>query len=189
MPELRPAPAPPPAELRRLLRDALGALVPGWHPLAEDVLGEEERIDWVGRDRHGRAVAVLVGRADGDLALVARGLAQLAWVAARTADWAQLAPDAGLRPEAGASVWLLAPRFGAAAQAAVRAAGAPLRLAQLRFVANGAGTGLWLEPLGDGATDPADASGFRTGLGPEDLDLTPEERAEFADLPENGRRG
>ncbi len=182
MAEVRIAGTPPPDERRRALRDALGALVPGWRPLAENVLGADTRIDWVGRDGEGRCVIALVGRPGGDLELVAEGLAQRAWVAARVADWAQLAPDSGLRPGAEVMVVLLASQFRPAAIAAARAAGAPgLRLAALRFVENGSGVAPLIEAIGDGA-DPADgagAAGFRSGLSAADLDLTPEERAEF----------
>jgi hypothetical protein len=179
--ELRLTSTPPPDDRRRLLRDAFGVLVPGWRPLAENVLGADARIDWVGRDGEGRCVIALIGRAGEDLALVAQGLAQRAWVAARVADWAQLAPDAGLRPGAEVSAVLLAPEFRPAAVAAARAAGGPaLRLAALRFVENGSGVALLLEPIaGFGDAERAGATGFRSGLSAADLDLTPEERAEF----------
>ena len=174
---------PPPEERRRALRGALGALVPGWHPLAENVLGADARIDWVGRDGDGRCVIVLVGSAGGDLALVAEGLAQRAWVAARLPDWAQLAPDAGLRPSGEVAVVLLAPTFRPAAIEAARAAGgATFALATLRFVENGSAASPLLERIGEPG-DPSDAepatAGFRSGLSAADLDLTPEERAEF----------
>jgi hypothetical protein len=183
--ELRFASPPPPDERRRALRDALGALIPGWRPLAENVLGADARIDWVGRDGEGRCVIVLVGRAGDDLALVAEGHAQRAWVAARVSDWAQLAPAAGLQPGAEVTALLLAPAFRPAAIAAAQAsAGAGLVLAALRFVQNGSGVAPLLEPIGGGdpaEVDRASAAGFRSGLSAADLDLTPEERAEFED--------
>jgi hypothetical protein len=181
--DLRFASSPPPDERRRALRDALAALIPGWRPLAENVLGADARIDWVGRDRDGRCVIALVGRAGDDLALVAEGLAQRAWVAARVPDWAQLAPDAGFLPGAEVTAVLLAPQFRPAAIAAARAAAGPaLRLAALRFVENGNGIAPLLEPVGSGdpaESDLAGAAGFRSGLSAADLDLTAEERAEF----------
>ncbi len=186
MAELRITATPPPEARRRALRDALGALIPGWRPLAENVLGADARIDWVGRDGEGRCVLALVGRAGDDLALVAQGLAQRAWVAERVADWAQLAPVSGLRPGAEVVVVLLAPQFRPAAIAAARAAGGPpLRLAALRFIENGAGVAPLLEAIGE-TGEPAEAegaaaAGFRSGLSAADLDLTPEERAEFED--------
>ena len=184
MADLRFTATPPPEQRRRALRDALGALVPGWRPLAENVLGADARIDWVGRDGEGRCVLALVGRAGDDLALVAQGLAQREWVSERLADWAQLAPEAGLRPAAGVAVVLLAPQFRPAAIAAARAAsGAPLRLAALRFIENGTGVSPLIEPIGaagDSAVlDAPGSPGFRSGLSATELDLTPEERAEF----------
>lgn len=182
--ELRFAEAPPPDERRRALRDALGSLVAGWRPLARDVLGVESRIDWVGRDGEGRCVIVLIAEAGEDLGLLAQGLAQREWVAARLADWAQLAPEAGLRPDAGVCVLLLAPGFSLATRAAVRSVGdSGLRLVQLRFVENGSGTAPLLEPVDAESAGEVrrslDAAGFRSGLSAADLDLTPEERAEF----------
>jgi hypothetical protein len=181
--DLRFTSSPPPDERRRALRDALGALIPGWRPLAENVLGADARIDWVGSDRDGRCVIALVGRAGDDLALVAEGLAQRAWVSARVPDWAQLAPGAGFLPGAEVTVVLLAPQFRPAAIAAARAAAsAALRLTALRFVENGSGIVPLLEPIGSGDAADADlagAAGFRSGLSAADLDLTPEERAEF----------
>ena len=180
--ELRLADSPPADQRRRALRDALGRLIPGWRPLAENVLGADARIDWVGRDGEGRCAIALVGRAGEDLELVASGLAQRAWVAERVADWAQLAPEAGFRSAAGVAVVLLAPQFRPAAIAAARAAsGPPLRLATLRFIENGAGVSPLLELVGADPTDPTSAatSGFRSGLSAAELDLTPEERAEF----------
>jgi hypothetical protein len=140
----------------------------------------------VGRDGEGRCVIALIGRAGGDLALVAEGLAQRAWVAARVADWAQLAPEAGLRPGAEVGVVLLAQGFRPAAIAAARAAaGPPLQLAALRFVENGSGVVPLLEAVGDarerGEATGGGSAGFRSGLSAADLDLTPEERAEFED--------
>lgn len=182
--EVRFTEAPPPDERRRALRDSLGTLVAGWRPLARDVLGVESRIDWVGRDGEGRCVIVLIAEAGEDLGLLAHGLAQREWVSARLADWAQLAPEAGLRPDAGVGVLLVAPSFSLATRAAVRSVGdSGMRLAQLRFVENGAGTAPLLELVdaeSSGAIrHPLDAAGFRSGLSAADLDLTPEERAEF----------
>jgi hypothetical protein len=185
--ELRLADSPPPDQRRRALRDALGSLVPGWRPLAENVLGADARIDWVGRDGQGRCTIALVGHAGGDLSLVAEGLAQRAWVAARVGDWAQLAPDAGLQVAGEVVAVLLAPQFRPAAVAAARAGGgAGLRLATLRFVENGTGIATLIEaideagPHREGGAREA-AAGFRSGLSAAELDLTPEERAEFED--------
>ena len=186
--ELRLADAPPADQRRRALRDALGRLIPGWRPLAENVLGADARIDWVGRDGQGRCTIALVGQAGADLALVAEGLAQRDWVTARVADWAQLAPDAGLRVDGEVMAVLLAPQFRPAAMAAARAGGNTLRLATLRFVENGTGVAILLEAIDEAGPqreastrESAAAAGFRSGLSAAELDLTPEERAEFED--------
>jgi hypothetical protein len=171
---------PPPEARRGALRTALASIVPGWQPLAEDVLGADARIDWVGCDGEGRCVIALIGRAGDDLVLVAQGLAHRDWVAARLRDWAQLAPGSGLRAGAEVVAVLLAPSFGPAARAAARAAGPSLRLASLRFVANGSGIAPLVEPIADPReTASPGRGGFRSGLSAADLDLTPEERAEF----------
>ncbi len=187
MSDLRLTTPPAPEERRRVLRDALGSIVVGWHPLAENVLGADARIDWVGRDGQGRCVIVMVGRGGDDLALVARGLAQRDWVAARIPDWIQLAPHAGMRPDAEVRVVLLAPHFQPAALAAARAVGpGTLRLGLLRFVENGVGVGALIEalsPTGQAESPAREGGGFRSGLSPADLDLTAEERAEF-DVPD-----
>lgn len=191
MSELQLAPAPSPDEQRRALCAALDAVVPGWRPLAEGILGADEHIDWVGTDGRGRGVVALLAEGGDDLALVARGLAQREWVAARLADWAQLAPDAGLRPEAGVLLVLVAPHFRPAALAASRALGeSDVVCATLRFVRNGSALSPLLDPVRDPgaparpASAAATAAAFRTGLSDADLDLTPEERAEFEEIPD-----
>lgn len=189
MSELHLAPAPSPDEQRRALRDALAAVVPGWRPLAAGLLGADERIDWVGTDGRGRGVVALLADDGDDLALVARGLAQRDWVGARLGDWAQLAPEAGLRPGAGVALVLVAASFRPAALAAVRALGeSDVVCARLRFVRNGSALSALLEPVRDGtprarpAPTPGPPAAFRTGLSDADLDLTPEERAELEDF-------
>jgi len=187
LPELQLAPAPSPDAQRHALRAALDAVVPGWQPLAEGILGADERIDWVGTDARGRGVVALLAADGDDLALVARGLAQREWVAARLGDWAQLAPGAGLRPDAGVVLVLVAASFRPAALAAVRALGdGDVVCATLRFVRNGSALSALLDPVRDSrpARPPPAAAVFRTGLSDADLDLTPEERAEFEEVPD-----
>jgi hypothetical protein len=154
--------------------------------LAEDVLGAEAPIDFVAIDPSGRVVLLLVGDEGDDLELVARGLAQRAWVEPRLRDWLQLAPSLGIRPEAGVRVVLLSPSFRAETLAAARALGpeAPV-LAHYRCVRNSAGVEALVELLtphpdapAAGSTPPQ-PSGFRTGLTDRDLGLTPEEQREF----------
>jgi hypothetical protein len=79
-------------------------------------------------------------------------------------------------------VVLLASSFRPAAiEAARAAAGSAFELATLRFVENGTGASPLLERIGEPGEPPdvPAAAGFRSGLSAADLDLTPEERAEF----------
>jgi hypothetical protein len=186
LPEIAFTPLPPRADLLRLLRGRLHELVPGLRILAEGLLGADARIDFVGVETSGRVVLVMVGGEADDLALVARALAQRAWVEARLRDWVQLAPGLGLRPEAGVRVWLLAPRFQGESLAAARAAGS-IALAVYRCVRNGGSPAdVLLEAVGEAGEDAAPATPavrapaqFRSGLDEADLGLTAEERREF----------
>ena len=184
MPELELAPAPPPDACRRLVAQALTRWVPGWTLLAEDLLGADARIDLLGCDATGRATIALLGlEPRSDLALVASGLAQRDWLAARLPGLAQLAAGAGLDPEAGTRVLLLAPEFRPTALAAAGAA-TDLEPLRLRFVrVDGGEIAALLEPgeggLAVSAPRPNGAAGFRSGLSAEDLDLTLEEIAEL----------
>lgn len=186
MPELALTTLPPRADLLRQLRPRLDELTPGLRIVAESLLGAEARIDFVGVEASGRVVLVIVGTDEEDLALVARALAQRAWVEARLRDWLQLAPSLGARAEAGVKVWLLAPRFRGESLAAARAAGG-IALASYRCVrsASGASDAL-LEAFADAAEADARAPGlprapaqFRTGLNDAELGLTAAERREF----------
>lgn len=197
MPDLTPAAPPPRPELLRELRLQLPAVAPGLRVVAHDLLGAQTAIDLVCVDPQGRAVLALIGEPARDLELVARGLAQRAWVARRLRDWLQLAPDLGIRPEAGVRVLLLAPEFGPEARTAVAALGADApELWGLRCLRNGSGVAVVLEP--PDATPPSPAASdrssgepsppkspaapqpvFRTGLTEADLGVSPAERREF----------
>ena len=187
MPDLRLCSPPPRDDLLRQLRLRLAELGPGLRLLAEGVLGAESRIDFVACEPDGQVVLVLVGDDGDDLALLARGLAQKAWAEARLRDWLQLAPELGIRPEAGVRLWLLCPGFDPQTRTAALAlgAGGP-QLAIYRCVRDGASIETLLEPLRQPEAGPlrperaAPATdGFRTGLREADLGLTPEERREF----------
>jgi hypothetical protein len=206
MAELSLAPAPERGQLLGQLGARLGDLDPSLRVVARDLLAAETSIDFVAVDSGGRVVLVLVGEPRGDLALVARGLAQRAWVEPRLGDWLQLAPNLGIRPEAGVRVVLLSADYGPDSRAAAGAAGATaLELATYRCVRNGAWAGALVEWLGTqpeatlrptalpipspspprsepaaspGAASPPSAV-FRTGLSEEDLGLSTTERADF----------
>ena len=190
MPELWLSPAPPRRELVRELRARAGELWPALRVIAEEVLGADASIDWVALEPGGRAVVVLVGEAGQDLELVARALAQRAWLEPRIRDWLQLAPRIGLRPEAGVRALLICPVFRGEALAAARSLGPEvLSLASYRCIRDGSGVSVLLESVGlaPGASDVAEApppapEPFRTGLTDLDLGLTPEERREFEQL-------
>lgn len=185
----------PPA--REALLDALAAELPAWvpgfRPLARDLLAEESRIDCFGVDGRGAGVLVCVADADGAVARIGRLLAQRRWLEPRLADWLKLAPELGVRPDLPILGVLACPGFGAEARAAAAALDAPwLRLLRYRGVRNGAGVGLLLEPLEGAASPPAGEpapraapepsaapSPFRTGLRDSDLELSDAERAEF----------
>ena len=190
MAELALCDAPHRRELLRLLRASAAGLWPAQRVIAEDVLGAEAKIDWVALEPGGRACIVLVGEQGEDLELVARALAQRAWLGPRLRDWLQLAPRIGLRPEAGVRVLLFCPAFRSEALAAAGALGPDvLSLASYRCVRDAAGVSVLVEPIrsASGATEAIEAQPqppepFRTGLSDLDLGLTPDERREFERL-------
>ena len=102
MPDLTITRAPHRKELLRQLRPRIHAAAPELRLIARDLLGAGAPIDFVAVDPSGGVTLLLVGEAGEDLELVARGLAQHAWVTPRVRDWLQLAPELGARPEAGA---------------------------------------------------------------------------------------
>ena len=183
MSELRWTPPPPPDRLRSALRAALGRRGRPLRVLAEGIEGLSGSVDWVTADPAGRVVAVLLTlEEDRALELVARGLAERDALAARLAEWRQLAPELGLRADAGVDVLLLAPEFSPAARAAAAALGDAVELARVRFAAVGAAPAqALLESLAEQPGEPAVAtprprlSIFRSGL--RDADLFPDSRS------------
>jgi hypothetical protein len=178
------------AERRRALRRALASHWPELRVVAEDVLGAESRIDLVAVGPAGEVLLLLAGEPEHDLELVARGLAQRAWVEAHLPDWLKLAPDLGARPEAGVAVLLLCDHFGAEALAAARALGpGRIAIAACHWVADGSELRAWLAPIELEATGAPAAPAapvappappvFRTGLRDEDLGLSDEEQSAF----------
>jgi len=177
------------------IRSRLGHAVPGSRLIAEGLRGADSTIDFVAVDPTGAVVLVLVGGHGDDLELIGRGLAQRAWVGTRLGDWAQLAPNLGLRPDAAVRVLLLCPAYRAESRAAIDSLGRSVLAAGLyRCVQDGTRIETLIEHLGivdDEATAPAAvqrtsrpapvraAAPFRTGLTDEDLGLTPDEKREF----------
>jgi hypothetical protein len=194
VPERTPAPA---ADLRRLaLRRALEARAEKLRVVAENLLGAETRIDLLCVGAEGETLLVLLGEPGCDLELVARGLAQRAWVEARLPDWLQLAPQLGARPAAGVAALLLCPSFGPEAQAAARCVAADqLDLATCHFASEGAELRAFITPLAGKATRPGAAlrgepvSPFRTGLSDADLGVSPEERSALEHPPRDRQVG
>jgi hypothetical protein len=191
LPELRACEPPARESLLHALAADLHPWVPGFRPLARDLLAEESRIDLFGVDERGAAVLVCLGEADPAVALVGRLLAQRRWLESRLSDWLKLAPGLGVRPDLPILGVLACPGFGPEARAAAEALDASwLRLVRYRAVRNGAGVGLLLEALeGAAASAPPDPpptqprepapARFRTGLSDGDLELSDAERAEF----------
>ena len=133
-------------ELLRLVRSRLHHVVPQGRLVAEGILGAEARVDFVAVESSGRVVLVLVGAEGDDLALIGRAVAQRGWVGELLADWHQLAPDLGIRPEAGVGVCVLAPVFSEESRAAARALGDDaVRLIRFHGVRNGAGIDVLVE--------------------------------------------
>ncbi len=194
MPDLSFITPPPRPELLRELRHTLLDAQPELRIVAQGLLGAQTPIDFVGIEASGRLVLVLVADDDRDLELLARGLAQRAWVEPRVSDWLQLAPDLGVRPRAGIRLLLLAPRFRPETADAAQALASEAReLWGYRRLRHGSGIAVLIEPP---ATAPPPArpgnetrpptvqaagrsGGFRTGLSEADLGLTPAERREF----------
>jgi hypothetical protein len=166
-----PPPERRPQRDRLALRGALLRLTPPLETLAEDVLGVVSRIDLVTRDPDGAVTVVLVAAAGADLARLAEGIAQRAWLAPRLDDWNQIAPHLALQADRGVGLLLVAPRFDDRTRVAVEALGGrDVRLAELlprgdldvelRLVPAAEPTGA---PRPDGPTPRLDG-GFRTGL-------------------------
>ena len=189
----------PGVELRRQIRAHLGKLDPPLQVLAEDLLAEGGRIDFVCEAADGGIVLILVaGESDGESesgeALLTQGLAHIAWVRPRLADWIQLAPGLGIQPDAPVRLQLFAPSFssqmlGAALLLTEELGPETLQLAEYRSLA-GAGRHVLSVRRADGRAAAGTPSGhsstralprtpFRCGLTEADLGLTPAELAEF----------
>jgi hypothetical protein len=168
------------AALRRELRSRLGQLGVSLQILAEGLLGEDDRsIDWIALEPSGRVWIVLLDPDGDDEGLLARGLAQRAWVAARLGDWTQLAPGLAARADVRPRVLLLAPSFTRSVRVAAREADAEgIRLARYRWRMGPRGAEFQLEALElpaatpdvEPATPRRVASVFRSKLRDDDFE-------------------
>ncbi|HXV37185.1 MAG TPA: hypothetical protein VEC18_08550 [Myxococcota bacterium] len=187
MADLKLAEPPRRAQLIEQIRVRIGEVVPAFQLIAENVLGADASIDLVGVEPTGRAVLVLVGAEGDDLELIARAVAQRAWLEPRIRDWIQLAPNIGLRPGAGARSVLVCPSFRRESEAAAAALGEPVvSLVRYRCLSNGSSLEVLLEPAGEVPAgralprgEPTALPRFRTGLSREDLGLSAEEYRAF----------
>jgi hypothetical protein len=170
------------------LRTRLCEVIPALRLIAEGVLGADSSIDFVGVEPTGRVVLIFVGEEEDDLELIARAVAQRAWVEPRIRDWIQLAPNLGVRPGAGVRAVLFCPSFHRETAATAAALGdQAVSLVRYRCLLDGGKLEILIEPVAREAalesTPPRpDRSGlpaFRTGLNHEDLGLTAEEYVEF----------
>jgi hypothetical protein len=178
------------AERRRVVRRELERLEPAFRIVAEDVLALSTRIDLVAIDRRRRVAAVTIAGAGRDGSELATALAHRRWLADHVPDWLKIAPDLGFDPAAPIRSLLVAPEFDAEtlAAAAVLPDG---WIELLRAIEAGRGDDrrTWLEPVprpGSAPHPPAGTDGrgarlpqFRSGLSPEDLSLSDDERAHF----------
>ena len=188
MTDLRLAEAPRRSQLIEGLRSRLSEVVPALRLIAEDTLGADSRIDFVGVEPAGRVVLILVGEEGDDLELIGRAVAQRAWVEPRIRDWIQLAPNLGMRPGAGVRAILLCPSFRHETETAAAALGdQAVSLVRYRCLRNAGNLEILTEPItreaARGSTPPrpdrSSLPAFRTGLSHEDLGLTAEESVEF----------
>ena len=111
------------AHERLALRGALLRLTPPLETVAEDVLCAISRVDLVARDPDGAVSIVLLSNQGADLARLAEGIAQCAWLSPRLPDWEQLAPHLGL-DTSGVRLLLVCPRFDERTRLAAIALGA-----------------------------------------------------------------
>ncbi len=178
----------PRSELRRSLRERIEELGAGLQVLAEGMLGDASTIDLVAVDKAGQLVLVLIGEEGEDLELVTRSLALRRWVRMRIPDWLQLAPQLGVKPDAGVRAILLCPSFHPDSVAASQSLDAgDVELMVYRCLRNGEMSAVLVEPLPihwpGGTPRPSDErvepAPFRSGLTDSDLNLSPRERREF----------
>lgn len=177
------------SESTATLRERLALVAPELRPIAENVLAAVYRVDLVALDDSGVAHTILEAGEGEDPAMLTHAVAASAWLSARLADWAQLAPDAGIDAATPARAMLVAAEFHPDTVAMAEVLGADrLRLVRLAPAAqqasppaevapSAAAVGasqarsgpLMLQPEQPEAAKPARTSRFRTRLDPTDL--------------------
>ncbi|MEE3329261.1 MAG: hypothetical protein VX246_00210 [Myxococcota bacterium] len=177
------------SESTATLRERLALEVPELRPIAENVLAAVYRVDLVALDDSGVAHTILEAGEGEDPAMLTHAVAASAWLSARLADWAQLAPDAGIDAAAPARAMLVAADFHPDTVAMAEVLGADrLRLVRLAPAtrqalppaeaaqpapdtsASQARSGpQMVRPEQPEATESARTSRFRTRLDPTDL--------------------
>ena len=181
---------------RDAVRRQLPHLKPPLRLVAEDVLAETSRIDFIALDPSGDLVLLLVGQEGDDAALFTRALAHSAWIRARLPDWRQLAPELGLAESARVRAILLCPSFRPETLAAAAGLENAVQLVLCCSVRTGSETRIVFEDLtGPGHEGPVagpapprpappasqkrEPTTFRSGLSDDELELTAAERSEF----------
>lgn len=158
--------------------------------IAERVRGMTSAIDLLALDRRGDVLLVLIGSEEEGAGLLTRGLAHRAWLTPRLRDWAQLAPQLELSPEAAVRALLVAPDFdGETRLAASSLRSGVVELATWRYVESEQHRAVLLErvqedrdaPLPDAAQAHGErpAPQFRSGLSETDLGISAEELREL----------
>jgi hypothetical protein len=159
--------------------------------LAERVRGMTTLIDLVARDSQGNVLIVLIGEEGEAAALLTRALAHRAWLEPRLRDWAQLAPQLDLAPDATVRALLLAPGFDGETRLAAESLTARIvDLATWRYLENEQQRAVLLERVSaegesastrvtDAPSNARPAPLFRSGLSESDLGLSPEELHEL----------
>ena len=177
------------SESTAALRERLALESPELRPIAENVLAAVYRVDLVALDGNGVAHTILEAGEGEDPAMLTHAVAASAWLSARLAVWAQLAPDAGINTAAPARAMLVATNFHPDTVAMAEVLGADrLRLVQLAPAtpralppaeaapetrSSRAGSGpQMVRPEQSQATEPSRTSRFRTRLDPTDLGFT-----------------
>jgi hypothetical protein len=164
------------ARQRLAIRGALLRLTPPLETVAEDVLGSVSRMDLVARDPGGGVTVVLLASEGADLARLAEGIAQCAWLTPRLPDWEQLAPHLGLAVNGGVRLLLACPRFDERTRLAAEALGAG-RVLLTEALPRG-DLDLDLRPLGPASPIPAPAEAAAPRAGPP---ATPQFRSALRD--------